>query len=105
MQLIGVEAGGRGRKVRRARSAFEGGGPGVLQGTYSWVLQDQAGQIALTHSVSAGLDYPAIGPEHAWLHDQGRAEYVSATDTEALDALKLLARTKESSQHWSRPTP
>jgi tryptophan synthase beta chain len=94
VQLIGVEAGGRGRGLGDHAARFEGGGPGVLQGTYSWVLQDQAGQIALTHSVSAGLDYPAIGPEHAWLHDQGRAEYVSATDTEALDALKLLARTE-----------
>src|SRR5215472_4152215 len=94
VKLIGVEAGGRGRTLGDHAARFEGGGPGVLQGTYSWVLQDQGGQIALTHSVSAGLDYPAIGPEHAWLHDQGRAEYVSATDAEALDALKLLARTE-----------
>jgi len=94
VQLIGVEAGGRGHALGEHAARFEGGGPGVLQGTYSWVLQDQAGQIAPTHSVSAGLDYPAIGPEHAWLHDQGRAEYVSATDSEALDALKLLARTE-----------
>ena len=94
VKLIGVEAGGRGRTLGEHAARFEGGGPGVLQGTYSWVLQDQAGQIAPTHSVSAGLDYPAIGPEHAWLHDQGRAEYVSATDGEALDALKLLARTE-----------
>lgn len=64
----------------------------MLQGTYSYVLQDQSGQIAATHSVSAGLDYPAIGPEHAWLHDQGRAEYVSASDQEALDACRALAR-------------
>jgi len=94
VKLIGVEAGGRGRALGEHAARFEGGGPGVLQGTYSWVLQDQAGQIAQTHSVSAGLDYPAIGPEHAWLHDEGRAEYVSATDTEALEALKLLARTE-----------
>jgi len=94
VKLIGVEAGGRGRVLGEHAARFEGGGPGVLQGTYSWVLQDQAGQIAQTHSVSAGLDYPAVGPEHAWLHDQGRAEYVSATDAEALDALKLLARTE-----------
>jgi len=71
-----------------------GGSPGVLQGTYSYVLQDRAGQIAATHSVSAGLDYPAIGPEHAWLHDQGRAEYVSADDKEALDALRQLAHSE-----------
>ena len=63
-----------------------------MQGTYSYVLQDQGGQIANTHSVSAGLDYPAIGPEHAWLHDQGRAEYVSASDQEALDGCLKLAR-------------
>ena len=94
VNLIGVEAGGRGRTLGEHAARFEGGGPGVLQGTYSWVLQDQSGQIAQTHSVSAGLDYPAIGPEHAWLHDQGRAEYVSATDKEALDALKSLARTE-----------
>ena len=94
VQLIGVEAGGRGHSLGEHAARFDGGGPGVLQGTYSYVLQDQAGQIALTHSVSAGLDYPAIGPEHAWLHDQGRAEYVSASDTEALDALKLLAHTE-----------
>ena len=71
-----------------------GGSPGVLQGTYSYVLQDRAGQIAATHSVSAGLDYPAIGPEHAWLHDQGRAEYASADDKEALDALRQLAHSE-----------
>jgi len=92
--LIGVEAGGRGHSLGEHAARFngEGGGsPGVLQGTYSYVLQDKAGQIAATHSVSAGLDYPAIGPEHAWLHDQGRAEYVSADDKEALDALRQLA--------------
>jgi tryptophan synthase beta chain len=91
--LIGVEAGGRGNSLgeHAARFGGEGGSPGVLQGTYSFVLQDIAGQIATTHSVSAGLDYPAIGPEHAWLHDQGRAEYVSASDKEALDALRQLA--------------
>src|SRR5271167_379937 len=92
VKLIGVEAGGRGRALGEHAARFEGGGPGVLQGTYSWVLQDQSGQIAPTHSVSAGLDYPAIGPEHAWLHDQGRAEYVSASDKEALDACRALAR-------------
>ena len=92
--LIGVEAGGRGHSLgeHAARFNSEGGGsPGVLQGTYSYLLQDSAGQVALTHSVSAGLDYPAIGPEHAWLHDQGRAEYVSADDKEALDAFRQLA--------------
>ncbi len=92
--LIGVEAGGRGHSLGEHAARFDsegGGSPGVLQGTYSYLLQDSAGQVALTHSVSAGLDYPAIGPEHAWLHDQGRAEYVSADDSEALDALRQLA--------------
>jgi tryptophan synthase beta chain len=92
VKLIGVEAGGRGHSLGEHAARFEGGGPGVLQGTYSYVLQDQGGQIATTHSVSAGLDYPAIGPEHAWLHDQGRAEYVSASDQEALDGCLTLAR-------------
>ena len=92
VKLIGVEAGGRGHSLGEHAARFDGGGPGVLQGTYSYVLQDTAGQIAATHSVSAGLDYPAIGPEHALLHDQGRAEYVSATDQEALDACRKLAQ-------------
>src|SRR5882724_1068424 len=92
--LIGVEAGGRGEKLGDHAARFSGGLPGVLQGTYSYVLQDSAGQIALTHSVSAGLDYPSIGPEHAWLKDQKRAEYTSASDTEALEATTTLARTE-----------
>jgi tryptophan synthase beta chain len=92
VKLIGVEAGGRGHALGEHAARFDGGAPGVLQGTYSFVLQDRNGQIALTHSVSAGLDYPAIGPEHAWLHEQGRAEYVSASDQEALDACRSLAR-------------
>jgi len=94
VKLVGVEAGGRGEKLGEHAARFRGGIPGVLQGTYSYVLQDTAGQIALTHSVSAGLDYPSIGPEHAWLKDQGRAEYVPASDKEALDATVLLARTE-----------
>jgi tryptophan synthase beta chain len=94
VKLIGVEAGGRGDKLGDHAARFRGGLPGVLQGTYSYVLQDEAGQIATTHSVSAGLDYPSIGPEHAWLSDSGRAEYVAASDAEALDACKLLARTE-----------
>ena len=92
--LIGVEAGGRSSKLGEHAARFQGGSPGVLQGTYSYVLQDDAGQIATTHSVSAGLDYPSIGPEHAALHDAGRAEYVSASDSEALDACVTLARTE-----------
>ncbi len=94
VQLIGVEAGGRGSALGEHAARFRGGSPGVLQGTYSYVLQDAAGQIALTHSVSAGLDYPSIGPEHAMLKDTGRAEYVPASDAEALEATVLLARTE-----------
>src|SRR5580765_697276 len=94
VQLIGVEAGGRGEKLGEHAARFSGGSPGVLQGTYSYLLQDSGGQIALTHSVSAGLDYPSIGPEHAALRDAGRAEYVPASDAEALDATTLLAQTE-----------
>ncbi len=94
VRLIGVEAGGRGKALGSHAARFEGGSPGVLQGTYSYVLQDDAGQISLTHSVSAGLDYASIGPEHAALHDSGRAEYVSASDAAALDATVRLARTE-----------
>jgi tryptophan synthase beta chain len=94
VQLIGVEAGGRGERLGEHAARFSGGSPGVMQGTYSYVLQDEAGQISTTHSISAGLDYPSIGPEHAWLKDTGRAEYVSASDAEALEACTLLARTE-----------
>jgi tryptophan synthase beta chain len=94
VRLIGVEAGGRGEHLGEHAARFRGGSPGVLQGTYSYVLQDSAGQIATTHSVSAGLDYPSIGPEHAWLKDTQRAEYVPASDAEALEACTLLARTE-----------
>jgi tryptophan synthase beta chain len=94
VQLIGVEAGGRGSRLGEHAARFSGGSPGVLQGTYSYVLQDDDGQISLTHSISAGLDYPSIGPEHAWLKDTRRAEYVSASDAEALSACTLLARTE-----------
>jgi len=95
--LIGVEAGGRGTALgeHAARFAKNGGGvPGVLQGTYSYVLQNDAGQVASTHSVSAGLDYASVGPEHAMLHDSGRATYTSATDDEALNAVSVLSRTE-----------
>ena len=94
VKLVGVEAGGRGKQLGEHAARFSGGSPGVLQGTYSYVLQDAAGQISATHSVSAGLDYPSIGPEHAWLKDTGRAEYVSASDKEALAACTTLARTE-----------
>jgi len=94
VKLIGVEAGGRGRALGDHAARFAGGSPGVLQGTFSYLLQDQNGQIANTHSVSAGLDYPSIGPEHAWLKDSGRTEYVSASDEHALEACTFLARTE-----------
>jgi tryptophan synthase beta chain len=94
VRLIGVEAGGCGTELGQHAARFKGGEPGVLQGTYSYVLQDENGQIALTHSVSAGLDYASIGPEHAALHDSGRAEYTSQDDAAALDAVVRLARTE-----------
>jgi tryptophan synthase beta chain len=94
VRLIGVEAGGRGTALGEHAARFSGGSPGVLQGAYSYILQDENGQIALTHSVSAGLDYAAIGPEHAALHDSGRAEYLSMDDKAALDALVKLTRTE-----------
>jgi tryptophan synthase beta chain len=95
VRMFGVEAGGYGNSVGEHAARFKhngGGRPGVLQGTKSYVLQDQNGQIAATHSVSAGLDYPSIGPEHAFLHDSGRVEYTSATDEEALWAFQMLSR-------------
>src|SRR6202044_2655076 len=94
VKLIGVEAGGRGDKLGDHAARFHGGSPGVLQGTYSYLLQDAAGQGSNTHSVSAGLGYSSIGPEHAGLFDSWRAEYASASDAEALDACTLLARTE-----------
>ncbi|MCU0491349.1 MAG: tryptophan synthase subunit beta [Chloroflexaceae bacterium] len=89
--LRGVEAGGRGNLLGDHAARFLAASPGVLQGTFSYVLQNDDGQIALTHSVSAGLDYASVGPEHAWLHDTGRASYTSANDDEALDAFQKLA--------------
>ena len=94
VRLIGVEAGGRGTALGEHAARFSGGAPGVLQGTFSYVLQDENGQIANTHSVSAGLDYASIGPEHAALHDSGRAEYVSQDDASTLSAVVKLARTE-----------
>jgi len=94
VKMIGVEAGGRGGELgdHAARFNQSGGRPGVLQGTMSYVLQDEQGQIAGTHSVSAGLDYPSVGPEHAYLHDAGRVTYDSVSDREALEAFQLLSR-------------
>jgi len=94
-RMIGVEAGGRGSGLGEHAARFMNDGKvGVLQGTKSYVLQDDAGQIALTHSVSAGLDYASIGPEHAFLHDLGRVEYTSVSDDEALAAFKTLSETE-----------
>jgi tryptophan synthase beta chain len=95
VRMVGVEAGGKGSALGEHAARFnEGGGgrPGVLQGTLSYVLQDEGGQIAATHSISAGLDYPSVGPEHAYLRDRGRVEYVSASDEEALEAFQLVSR-------------
>jgi tryptophan synthase beta chain len=90
--MVGVEAGGLGIRPRQHAARFQGGSLGVLQGTRSYLLQDEVGQIELTHSVSAGLDYAAVGPEHAWLRDRGRVQYTYATDDQALDAFMRLAR-------------
>jgi len=95
VRMVGVEAGGRGDELGQHAARFNGrsgGRPGVLQGTMSYVLQDSRGQIASTHSISAGLDYPSIGPEHALLHDSGRVEYTSVSDTEALDSFQMLSK-------------
>ena len=95
VKMIGVEAGGAGKELGQHAARFNssgGGRPGVLQGTMSYVLQDNNGQVATTHSISAGLDYPSIGPEHAFLHDSERVEYVSVSDTEALEAFQLLSK-------------
>jgi len=100
VKMVGIEAGGRGQTLGEhaarlaAHQGFTGARPGVLQGTYTYVLQNEDGQIATTHSISAGLDYPAIGPEHAWLADQRRAEYAAVSDAAALHAAKLLSRTE-----------
>src|SRR5579863_6050049 len=94
VRLIGVEAGGRSAQLGEHAARFSGGSPGVLHGARSYLLQDDDGQVSLTHSVSAGLDYALVGPEHAWLHDKGRAEYVAIDDADALAAAKTLARTE-----------
>ncbi|HEY2820405.1 MAG TPA: tryptophan synthase subunit beta [Candidatus Acidoferrum sp.] len=100
VKMVGIEAGGRGTELGEhaarlgAAQGFTGARPGVLQGTYTYVLQNEDGQIAATHSISAGLDYPAIGPEHAWLADERRAEYSAVSDDDAVAAASLLARTE-----------
>ncbi|MBI4484020.1 MAG: tryptophan synthase subunit beta [Acidobacteria bacterium] len=92
VKMVGVEAGGRGPRLGEHAARFRGGRPGVLQGTLSYILQDEAGQISATHSVSAGLDYPAVGPEHSYLRDEGRIEYTAVSDDEAVHAFQLLSR-------------
>lgn len=94
VKLVGIEAGGRSAELGQHAARFSGGAPGVLHGSYSYLLQDENGQVALTHSISAGLDYASIGPEHAWLHDRNRAEYVNCTDEQALKAAVQLSRTE-----------
>jgi tryptophan synthase beta chain len=94
VRLIGVEAGGRGMHLGEHCASITQGRPGVLHGAMTYLLQDPDGQIVATHSVSAGLDYPGVGPEHAWLHDAGRAEYVNASDDDALEGFQALARTE-----------
>ena len=94
VNLVGVEAGGDGVDTGRHSSTITAGGVGVLHGSMSYLIQDENGQIIETHSISAGLDYPGVGPEHSWLNDTGRAEYVSVDDNEALEGFKLLCETE-----------
>jgi tryptophan synthase beta chain len=94
VRLIGVEAAGRGLDSGEQAASIERGRPGVLHGNRTYLLQDDDGQITEAHSISAGLDYPGVGPEHAWLHDIGRAEYVGITDQEALDSFQLCSRVE-----------
>jgi tryptophan synthase beta chain len=92
VKMIGVEAAGHGIASGKHAATLCAGTPGVLHGNRTYLIQDENGQIIETHSISAGLDYPGVGPEHAWLKDSGRAEYVAITDTEALDAFHALCR-------------
>lgn len=94
VRLVGLEAGGEGIDTGRHASTISGGAPGVLHGAKSYLLQDDDGQTQESHSISAGLDYPGVGPQHAYLHSIGRAEYRSITDAQAMDALRLLSRTE-----------
>jgi tryptophan synthase beta chain len=117
VKLVGVEAAGDGLDTGRHSASLTAGRPGVLHGNRTYLLQDEDGQIIETHSVSAGLDYPGVGPEHAWLKDTARAEYVGITDAEALEAFHNLCRSKASSRRssprtrwptrpsWRRPCP
>ena len=94
VKLVGVEAGGDGIETGRHSSTLTSGRVGVLHGSMSYLLQDENGQVMEAHSISAGLDYPGVGPEHSWLNDAGRAEYVSVTDTEALEGFELMCRVE-----------
>jgi tryptophan synthase beta chain len=94
VRLYGFEAGGEGVDTGRHAARMQGGSPGVLHGTRTYILQDETGQTLPSHSISAGLDYPGVGPQHAWLHDTGRATYAPVTDAEAMDAFALLCRTE-----------
>ncbi|MGE4659242.1 MAG: tryptophan synthase subunit beta [Arenicellales bacterium] len=94
VSIIGVEAGGLGLQTEQHAASLTGGRPGVLHGNRTYLLQNEDGQITDAHSISAGLDYPGIGPEHSWLHDHGRVDYVSVTDSEALEAFQLCCRTE-----------
>jgi tryptophan synthase beta chain len=94
VRLLGFEAAGDGVDTERHAASIERGRPGVLHGARTYLLQDEDGQTIESHSISAGLDYPGVGPEHAWLADIGRAEYLPATDAEAMEALRLLSRTE-----------
>ena len=94
VRLVGVEAGGEGVNTGRHSATITAGDVGVLHGSKTYLIQDENGQIIETHSISAGLDYPGVGPEHSWLSDVGRAEYVSVNDDDALDGFKLLCETE-----------
>ena len=94
VRLIGVEAAGHGLDSGQTAASLSRGRPGVLHGNRTYLLQDDDGQITEAHSISAGLDYPGIGPEHSWLHEIGRVEYVAATDTEALEAFQMCTRSE-----------
>jgi tryptophan synthase beta chain len=94
VQIVGVEAGGKGLDTNEHCASLTAGAPGVLHGNRTYLLQDNDGQIEEGHSISAGLDYPGIGPEHSWLKDSGRVEYVAITDREALDAFQFLTRVE-----------
>ncbi len=104
VRLTGVEAAGEGLQGRHG-APLTAGTPGVLHGSYSYLLQDAWGQVAEAHSISAGLDYPGVGPEHSWLRDSGRAKYAAATDAEALAAFRTLAGSRASSRRSRAPTP